>query len=485
MDENLAFNEKMGKTKILLIGMIFFLLLPPCGRALEINADGRVLIQEASQAYTSDMQDRPIMVEPLIHQYLMGIVQRLVPPDKKAPEGVEIGITVIDSPKPELYAYVSGQIVVTSGTVFSMENEAQLAAVLSRQTAHLTEGYYISLYQQIKATERKERYKAAAGALFSALIDVAVDYAVQVEEINQAERYFEGEASYSETMKRLAAVHAASSAYYSIKDVIASIPTKNPAGGSIDPRLQFEIIADAHGLEYLARAGYDPIEASRAWVIVHQINSRIAREKEQALGAFAEQMRNMQSLMTANMNRLRQQLGASGLVQTLSNAPPTRAQFVAKLTALKEVQEAKKTNGIKKERERYLQFVEQALLPRAQSALKEENYVQAYTEYRLLYDRGIRTATVTYGMAKSKLGDFAFGASDAEKAEAEKLYMETIRLDPLYAAPYKGLAQLYEDWERYEEAAQSYQDYLKISANAKDRKLIEKKIKIMKRRASR
>jgi len=465
--------------------MILFMMLLPQSWALEINADGGMLIQEAGQAYSSDMQDRPVIVDPLINEYLKGIVQRLTPPDKKAPTGVVIGITAIDSPKPELFAYVNGQIIITNGMVFSMANEAQLAAVLSRQIAHLTDGYYISLYQQIKASERKERYKAAAGALFGALLDVAVDYAVQVDDINQTERYFEGEATYSETMKRLATVHAASSAYYTIKDVIASIPAKDTGGANIDPRLQFEPIADAQGLEYLARAGYNASEASKAWGAVHRVNSRMAREKEQAMGAFAEQLRSMQSLMTMNTNRLRQQLGASGLVQTLSNSPPTRAQFVAKLTSLKEVQEAMKIHGAKKEKEKYIKFVEKALLPRAQSALKQENYERAYTEYRLLYDRGVKTAPVVYGMGKSKLGDFAFGASDAEKEEAEKRFKEAILLDPGFAMPHKGLAELYEDWERYEEAAQSYRAYLKSSSKAKDRNRIEKKIKIMKRKASR
>lgn len=466
-------------------GLSFFVMLLSNGWALEINDDGAKLIQEAAQAYSSDMRDRPVIVDPVIQDYLNGILQRLAPAGKNPPAGVAIGITAIDSPKPELYSYVSGQIVVTNGMVFSMENEAQLAAVLSRQVAHLTEGYYISLYQQIKAAERKERYKAAAGALFGALLDVAVDYAVRIDEINQNERYFEGEATYSETMKRLALTTAASGAYYTIKDVVSSIPAEEPGGAHIDPRLQFEPIADAQGLEFLALAGYDAAEASKAWSAVHRVNSRMAREREQALGPFAEQMRSMQSLMNANMNRLQQQLGVTGLVQTLSNAPPTRAQFVAKLTALKEVQDAQKSHGARKEKEQYIAFVEKALLPGAQAALKRENYEQAYKEYRLLYDRGIRMAPVVYGMAKSRLGDFAFGASEAEKEEAEKYYREAIRLDPDYAAPHKGLAELYEDWERFEEAAAAYRDYLKTSPDAKDRNRIEKKIKTMKRKASR
>ena len=105
--------------------------------------------------------------------------------------------------------------------------------------------------------------------------------------------------------------------------------------------------------------------------------------------------------------------------------------------------------------------------------------------YRLLYERGIRTAPVAYGMAKSRLGDFAFGASRAELKEAEFAYMEAARLDPTYADPYKGLGELYEDTERYEDAAKAYSRYLKLRPKADDRKRVERKIKVMERKANR
>ncbi len=130
-------------------------------------------------------------------------------------------------------------------------------------------------------------------------------------------------------------------------------------------------------------------------------------------------------------------------------------------------------------------FLKRTILPRAQKALEEENYERAYADYRALYYKGIRSAPIAYGLAKSKLGDFAFGASDREKREAEKRYREAARLDPNYAMPYKGLGELYEDWERYDEAAQAYGKYLKLAPKAKDRKRIERKIRVLKRKASR
>jgi len=55
-------------------------------------------------------------------------------------------------------------------------------------------------------------------------------------------------------MHRMAAVHAAQSAYYSIKDVIANIPAEDQSGNPIDPRLRFEPVADAQGMIYVASA---------------------------------------------------------------------------------------------------------------------------------------------------------------------------------------------------------------------------------------
>jgi len=172
-------------------------------------------------------------------------------------------------------------------------------------------------------------------------------------------------------------------------------------------------------------------------------------------------------------------------VQTISNVPPSRSRFVAELARLEEVKAAEKASPKTLGKKSYQAFVKQALLPRAEQALKEEQFEKAYQDYRLLYNSGIRTAPVAYGLAKSKLGDFAFGASPAELKEAEARYKEAARLDPAFALPYKGLAELYEDSERYEKAAQAYRRYLKLSPDAADQKRIQRKIKVLQRKANR
>jgi tetratricopeptide (TPR) repeat protein len=477
------------RSGLLLKGILIFslsiLLVVPAALAFTINKDGKDLILQASQAYTSDMRNRPTVTEPQITGYVETIALRLAPKGKNPPPGVTIHVTVLESPTPELYSYVDGHLILTTGTLFAMENEAQVAGVMAHEVANLVEGYYIQMYQAIKAAERRQRWKAATSALFGAMLDVAVDYAVEVESIRQTEQLFSGEQTYGETLRRLAALDAAQSAYYSMQDVIASIPPKDETGSWVDPRLRFEPVADAQGMEYLALAGYDTAEAARGWEHMFRITNAIARGQEQAFGPWAAQIREMQSLMEINMRRLRQYLGASGLVQTLSDAPPSRATFVAKLTNLKEVKEAEKIHECKKGETEYKTFLTKVILPRANKALAEENYEQAYFCYQTLYDKGVRSAPIAYGIAKSKLGDFAFGASEAEKREAEKRYREAARLDPRYAMPYKGLGELYEDWERYGEAAQAYKKYVQLAPNATDRQKIKRKITILQKKASR
>jgi len=454
-------------------------------RALEINDDGRALIIEAQQTYRSDMQNRPVVTDKAINAYAANIVKRLGPKGQKPPAGVTLSATVLESPQPELYSYVDGHIVLTMGVLFAMENEAQIAGVLSHEVANIVEGYYIGMYQEIKAAERNERRKAAAGALFGALMDVAVDYAVDVHTIDLEDEWWSGGATYSTTMKKVAALHAAQSAYYSIRDVAASIPEKDDKGQWIDPRLRFEPIADAQGMAYTALAGYDCRETAGGWDRLYRIKSSIVKQQEDALGPWADQMRQTQSLMQLNMNRMRQSLGASGLVQTRSDIPPTRAEFVSKMVNLKEVHEAEKSRKPSKGEQGYQAFLEKSLIPRAATEMENENYEKAYASYKALWDKGIHTAPIAYGMAKCKLGDFAFGASTAEKKEAEKAYLQAARLDPKYAAPYKGLGELYDDWERYGDAVKAYKTYIKINPKADDRKRIERKIKTLQRKADR
>jgi len=479
----------MSNLKIIFLFLFLFvlpLLINPCrAAALEVNADGRQLISEATQAYGTDLRGRPVVADPAVASYMRSLVRRLKPEGKNPPEGVTLTLTVVESPKPELYSYADGHIVTTTGLLYAMDNEAQLAGVLAHEVAGLVEGYYISMYQEIKAAERNQRRRATAGALFGAMLDIAVDYTVEMDNIRETERVMAGETTYRDTMERMAATGAAQAAYYSIKDVISSIPKEDAAGKTIDPRLRFEPVADARGMEYLALAGYDVNETASGWTHILRINNTLARQQEQALGGMASQLRAMQGLMEIQMQRMRQTLGSSGLVQTPLDVPESRARFAGKLVNLEEVQKARQRTGQSKGTASYCKFVQTALLGKAQTALEEENYETARTCFETLYSKGLHSAQVNYGLAKSMLGDFAFGASTAEKKAAEKFFRQAIAMDKKFAPAYRGLGELYEDWDRYADALEAYRAYLKIAPRAPDSRRIKRKLKTLKRKAER
>ena len=453
--------------------------------AIEINTDGQQLIKAAQQAFNQDMAKRPWAQSGPLVQYVDKIARQLIPADKALPDGVQMRICLIDATTPELYTYVDGHLVVTTGLLFAMDNEAQLAGVLAHEVAHIVEGYHIQLYQKIKAAERRQRYQAAAGALLGGLMDIGVDYAMEMESIRATDRMMAGKATYRETMEKMAAMSAAEAAYYSIKDVVANIPKKDPQGQPLDPRLQFEPIADAHGMVYTAKAGYALGQVARGWDTLWQMHNRQVRDKEAALGPWAAQIREMEQLMAQRTQRLRQTMGTQGLVQTDSQITPDRSRFVATLTKLKEVRAASGNRKGKTGSKVYLNMVQGEMRRNAEQAMSKGNYAQAQKQYQLLARKGVRNAEVAYGLGKSTLGEFAFGASESEKEKAEKYYLEATRLKKNYALAYKGLGELYEDWERYGEAAAAYAKYLKYAPKASDRQRIARRIKTLKRKASR
>lgn len=452
--------------------------------AFQLNKDGRQLLLLASEAYDSDMRDRPVLADTPMGPYIQKIAQRVLAQGSPVAQGVQMNITVIDAPKPEIFTYIDGHVVISSGMVLCLDNEAQLAGVLAPQIAHLSEGYYLALYQNIKAAKRRKGRTEIAGAIFGVLLDSAVDYSVAAAGIDMTEEIINGEATYGETMKKLAAIHTAEGAYYGIKDVINNMPSKDAQGQALDPRLQFEPVADAQGMILCTKAGFDPKASAQGWQNVQRLHHSILKQEQQAMGAMAEQLRAHQSLMESTLKQMHQQLGDTGLIQTPSHSKASRARFVAGLTQLKEVKAAT-TSNMHTGGHEYLNFIQGLLLPRAQTAITEERYEEAHKDYQQLYDRGIRTAPIAYGMAKSKLGDFAFGANPAELKAAEKAYREAIRLDPKFAEPHRGLAELYADTDDFESAVAAWRNYLKKEPKSKDRKKIERKIKILQRKAQR
>ena len=450
--------------------------------AVEVNDDGRALIAQGAQSYAEEMRERPIVTDKAYVSYVQKVVKKLQG-SNKPPAGVVPRVTIMNAPAPQIYSYTDGNIVITTGAVLAADNEAQLAALLAHEMAHLMDGHYILLFQKIKAAEKKQRFMETTGALFGAVLDSAVNYAAEVESVKQVDRVMKGEQTYLSTMKSQAKTAAVQSTYFGVKEAIANIPEKDADGDRIDPRQRFEVVADIQGMLILAQAGYDPLEASAAWKNVRDLQSSRIRQKEQIMGDMAEQLKQAQAMMRMFQKQMQKSLGQSGLARTIADTPPSRAELVSSYARLKEVRESLKNGKGDKGAKPYQSFIRKVLLPRAEISMEDALYQQAEADYRNLYRKGFRDAPILYGIAKSSLGDFAFSATERQKKEAEKLYLAATKKDRKYSDPWKALGELYEDWDRYEDAMSAYQSYLKAEPKARDRRKISRKIRSLKRKA--
>jgi hypothetical protein len=157
---------------------------------------------------------------------------------------------------------------------------------------------------------------------------------------------------------------------------------------------------------------------------------------------MAEQLKQAQAMMRMVQRQMQKSLGQSGLIRTIADLPPSRPDLVAGYVGLKEVRASRKNGPGDKGAKAYQAFIRKVLLPRAERLMEDEMYQQAEADYRNLYRKGFRDAPVLYGVAKCSLGDFAFSATEGQKKEAEKLYMEATKKDWTFPAPCKALGEL-------------------------------------------
>ena len=81
--------------------------------------------------------------DPLLAAYLAAVAARLTPPDASAAGSRRIQVSVWRDPAVCAFALPSGHVYVSTGLLARLGNEAQLAAVLGREIAHVTGGHAV------------------------------------------------------------------------------------------------------------------------------------------------------------------------------------------------------------------------------------------------------------------------------------------------------------------------------------------------------
>jgi beta-barrel assembly-enhancing protease len=177
--------------------------------------------EQMAQASAQQFEAKtPMWNDPLLETYLTEITQRIVAVAKPRP--FRYRIRVVRDPSVNAFTPGGGLVYVHAGLLARLENEAQLAMILAHEIAHVTEGHVLKGSQTAHGIQLLAQVAALAGSATGVL---------KGEALQTVYGYV---------------VHAA----------------VNGHGRSLESE------ADAVGLDYLIKAGYDPREAPRTFELL-------------------------------------------------------------------------------------------------------------------------------------------------------------------------------------------------------------------------
>lgn len=450
--------------------------------AAEVNKDGMAVIRLAADEYRQIVADTPVVSNKPLNDYLNRIANRLVPRGEKLPGGIHLDVTVLDKTMPEVYATANGHILLTSGTLLALQNEAQLAAVLSHEVAHLLYAHYPAIYQAFKDKERAARSQALIGGIAGVVVDQAIDFTVQSQTHEIYADVDRGNMSYEEANRKILEMQTGAALIEGFGDVYDKLPPETKAGSG-DPRLPLEMVADAEGLKLLVKAGYDPGQAGEGWRLLRATADKVRRNDNNAfaMSFLPPQMRSLLRGVSGPMGQIR----AESLTRTISQLPPDRPKLLASLSRSKEIEALKKGRKLTTGQASFNSALSTFILGDARRAYDEGDWRRARDLYQGAWDSGMQSAEVAYRLGQSQLGGMAFAATEREKELAEGYLLKAIDMNKGLADAYKALGELYGEWERYEEGIKMYRQYLKVDPKARDRSRIERQIRKLERKARR
>ncbi len=213
-------------TKRLFIG-VFLLLgilacattnLPPVRElpSLQLQEDERRLWNRSAEE--QKRLENSLYDDPVLTAYLNDVTQDLIPEDIRG-KGLSFQVNIIKNPLLNAFAYPNGVIYVNTGILSKMENEAQLATLLSHEMAHVTHRHAIENFRTVKNTS----------AVLATVQVAAIPFGV----------------------------------YGSLTSLLGSIGAMAAVTGY---SRELETEADREGLELMTEAGYDPQEAPKLFV---------------------------------------------------------------------------------------------------------------------------------------------------------------------------------------------------------------------------
>ncbi len=180
-----------------------------------------------------------IYQDPLLVDYLDGVVARLNPPGMAANPAISYRVTVIEEPTLNAFAYPTGSLYVHTGLLARMENEDQIATVLAHEMTHV-ENRHMLRYQR---SARNKQIGFMAAAIAGAVIVAGA----------------EGRAAEQGDFSKAAQIGVLSDLLVGLGLQLAFIAAINGYGRDLERE------ADEGGFQKMTTAGYDPREAPKVY----------------------------------------------------------------------------------------------------------------------------------------------------------------------------------------------------------------------------
>jgi predicted Zn-dependent protease len=386
--------------------------LPPLGSShhpLQLAADERELWEKSEAEQQALNRRGRLYQDPLLEAYLHDIARRLTP-TAVAQEGPPIRLRILQDPTLNAFAYPNGAIYMHTGLLARVENEAQLATVLSHEMMHVINRDAVRHY---RSTRNK--------VLFANVAAVAASLGISAVAGDQWQR---GSAVTAVMIGQTANV------MLGLGLQLGLLAAVNGYGRSIEEQ------ADAGAMRLLAQAGYDINEAPK----VHQM----------LLERYGDPSR-LENFFFGNHTRNQERI--AHYEHLLATEYAAVAQAPNLLSNSEEFQ--RRTRALV--RENAILDIEGGRYGTAQAALERviglaPADAKAYFYLGELYRKQRR------------------GPADIEQAIAA--YQQATACDSAYAEPQRSLGLLYYTTGKRAEARQAFEQYLKLRPHAEDRQQV-------------
>jgi predicted Zn-dependent protease len=357
------------------------LVTPSGSGALESRADERMLWQKSEQEQRAFESNGLIYQDQALEDYLNQIAVKLLP----EPADLKIRVKVIKNTNLDACAYPNGLIYINTGLLASMDNEAQLAAVLGHEITHCTHRHALRAFRKFKDQPALLR---------------AVQHTLSKNRSLQDMARFMG-----------------------ISGAIATF------SGHIR---ELEAEADQVGIELMAAAGYDPGEALH---IFDQMVSEIEQE---------------------------------GFEEPILGSHPTVGQRVAHLQDLIDAQYPQEGSATQNS-EIFLANLARLFLNNAEMDIRQGRFQMA----RMAVEKHLRIQPDD-SRAYFLLGEiYRQRQQDDDMAKALAYYDRAVRLDPSFAAAYKGIGLIYYKEGRRTLAGKFFKSCMQLAPDSPDNAYIQ------------